>query len=183
MISKDLFFTEGRLNLSTRRFEKQAGLLYIVFAPLVVAGAIAGLSIFTKILSRPTSILFIALLLLLIYFIISYVNMVVKIARNNKIRVFDKDDGKVSINGRVLCNKDELKSVIIQPSSGAGGFGTSYTVGLAYQKNDDQGLNAIPLSYFHVRDEARDIAKHLCNFYGLEFSIKPPYLFSFFRRF
>ncbi len=181
MISKDLFFTEGRLNLSTRRFEKMAGLIYIVFAPLVVAAAIFGLSVFTKILSRPTSILFILIVLAVIYFIISYVNMVMKIARNNKSRVFEKGDGNISINGKVLCKKEELRSVIIQPSAGAAGFGTSYTVGLEYQKNSE--LNSIPLSFFHIRDEARDIAKHLCNFYGLKSSMKSAYFFSFFRRF
>jgi hypothetical protein len=183
MISKDLFFTEGRLNLSTRRYEKMAGLLYIIFAPLVVAAIFFLLKIFTNLFSRITSIPFFIFLLAMIYFIVSYVNMVMKIARNNKSRVFDKDNEKVSINGKLLCRKDELRSVIIQPSAGVGGFGTSYTVGLEYEKNGEKVLNAIPLSFFHVRDEARDIAKHLCNFYGLQSSMKRSYFFSFFRRF
>jgi len=181
MISKDLFFTEGRLNLSTRKFEKMAGLVYIVFAPLVVAAALFALSIFTNILSRPTTVIFFIVVLALVYFIIGYMNMVMKIARNNKSRVFEKEDGNVCINGKVLCRKEELRSVIIQPSAGAVGFGTSYTVGLEYQKNSV--ISSIPLSFFHIRDEARDIAKHLCRFYDLESSMKPAYFFSFFRRF
>ena len=176
MRNKDVFLdSEHRLNLVTRKFEQKSGSLFIVAAPVLILIIAFLFKVIIKIhWSTP---LIIGVAVIGIYALINYINTVRKILRNIQGTVLDKQEGNIILNGKILCKEDALRSVIIQPSSGATGLGTSYTVGLDYEGG------SIPISYFHEKAEAKDIAKEVAGFYNLEQSTKKAQLFSFLRKF
>ena len=176
MRNKDVFIdAENRLNLVTRKFEQKSGSLFIVAAPvLILVIVFLFKAIFRIHWSTP---LIIGVAVIGIFALINYANTVRKIIRNIQGSVLGKQDGNIILNGKILCKKEDLHSVIIKPSSGATGLGTSYTVGLVYTGG------SIPISYFHEKAEAKDIGKVVAGYYDLELITKKAQLFSFLQKF
>ena len=165
----------NRLNLVTRKFEQKSGSLFIVAAPVLILVIVFMFKMIIRIhWSTP---LLIGVAIVGIYALLNYINTVRKIIRNIHGSVLSKQDENITLNGKILCKKEELRSVIIQPSSGATGLGTSFTVGLDYAGG------SIPISYFHEKAEAKDIGKVVAGYYDLELKTKKGHLFSFLHKF
>lgn len=176
MRNKDVFLdSENRLNLVTRKFEQKSGSLFIVAAPVLILAMAFLFQLIIKI--RWSTPLIIGVAIIGFYALVYYASTVRKIIRNIQGSVLGKQDGNIMLNGKILCKAEDLRSVIIQPSSGPMGLATSYTVGLVYEGG------SVPISYFHEKAEAKDIGKEVAGFYDRELITNKAQLFSFLRKF
>lgn len=112
-------------------------------------------------------------ILLLVFVAVFYVNAYIKTVKNLREIIFEKKPDFILINGKILCNRNEFNSIIVQPKISMYGFGEGCSIGISYNKK------ATPISFNHRPKEALEIANIISVFFNCEVVEKKSLLFSF----
>lgn len=144
-----------KINLSKR--ERNRAIFFIIFMPILFIFIIAFLFSKAKRIDSVEVGVLAAIFFLLLAF--CYFNSWRKTIKNLKGVFFEKKEDSVFMWNNFLCEKKNIKNVLIQPKIGVYGFGLSCTVGITVNKKK------IPLSFAHRQNEAMKIAGILSAFF------------------
>src|SRR5687767_14554554 len=134
--------TDDHLKISLTRKERRRCLFFLIFMPLFAIGVFLWLRRMPMRKIDSLETLVFAILVLGIVAVM-YVNAVIKIAKSLRDILFEKRSNVILMNGKILCERNMLKSIIVQPKIGIYGYGLSCTIGIGFNNK------ARPISFFH----------------------------------
>ncbi len=152
-----IFESTNALKIGLSKRERRRAIFFIVFMPILFIVIIIFLFSKAKRLDSVEVGVLAAIFFLLFTF--CYFNSWRKTIKNLKGVSFEKKKSSVFMCNIFLCEKKNIKNVVIQPKIGVCGFGLSCTVGITVNKKQ------IPLSFSHRHSEAMKIASILSVFF------------------